>query len=205
MPFAPQPGIDIHAGKAVAGGGELALEGLAPHLPVIDHREAKFLLHSHDLADRAVLGRLEPGRRQLTPRAGVAGIAQELRPQQAPHVLNPRIHRHNPSLPHPPPRPHRGVSPWLAVQRKWRSISLAYRRPSESLFSVIHRVRVTWPVGGPSVSASPSAMARYSSPVSSVSRNAQPRTRAAAGIRAPGTRTTRDRLPMASWMKQTSS
>src|SRR5262249_1644226 len=44
MPLPPQPGVDIHAGKAVAGGGELALERLAPHLPVVDHRQAHFLL-----------------------------------------------------------------------------------------------------------------------------------------------------------------
>src|SRR5713101_3275818 len=106
MPLAPQPGVGVHAGKAVAGGGELALEGLAPHLPVVDYREAESLLHRHDLADRTVLSRLELSRRQLTPRVGLTGIAQELRPQQAPHVLNPRIHRHNPQRATPPPLVH---------------------------------------------------------------------------------------------------
>src|SRR5215469_2526220 len=100
MPLAPQPGVDVHAGKAVTGGGEFALKRLTPHLSVIDHRKAELLLHSDDLPHRAVLGRLEPSRRELTPRVGFAGIAQELRPQQASHMLNPRIHRHHPSVSH---------------------------------------------------------------------------------------------------------
>jgi hypothetical protein len=40
-------------------------------------------------------------RRELTPRVGVAGIAQEWRPQQAPDVLHPRIHPHNAQRPTP--------------------------------------------------------------------------------------------------------
>src|SRR5690349_17290242 len=116
MPLTPQPGVDVHAGEAVAGGGELTLEGLAPHLAVVDHRKAELLLHGDDLADRPVLGRLERGRRELPARVGVAGIAQELRPEQAPNVLHPRIHRHNAQRPTPRSP---GVSRWPGVTRRW--------------------------------------------------------------------------------------
>src|SRR5262249_58784468 len=103
MPLPPQPGVDIHAGKAVTGGGELALERLAPHLPVAHHRQAEVFLQRDNLADRPVLGRLELSRRKLTPRICLAGGPQKLRPQPATHALNTRMHRHNPQ--HPPPRP----------------------------------------------------------------------------------------------------
>src|SRR5690349_4258514 len=115
MPLTPQPGVDVHAGEAVAGGGELTLEGLAPHLAVVDHRQANFLLHGDDLADRPVLGRLEPGRREHPLRVGFAGIAQELRAEQAPHVLHPRIDCHNAQRPTPgrahSPGPRPDVTP----------------------------------------------------------------------------------------------
>src|SRR5262249_8303432 len=183
----------------------LGVDGRAPHLAVVAPRRAEFFLHRDALAARPVLGRLELSRRKLPPRIGLAGVPQELRPQQAPHVLNPRMHRHNPQHPTPRPLPHRSVSPRLAVQRKWRSTSLAYPRPSEALFSVFHLGTPPRAGGGRSVSAGPPAMARSSSPVTGVSRKAHPSTSAAAGMRAPGTRTTRERLPMAPLMKQTSS
>ena len=59
------------------------------------------LLHGDDLAHRPVLGRLQPGRGQLAPRVGVAGVAQEFRAQQAPDMLDPRIDRHNAQRPTP--------------------------------------------------------------------------------------------------------
>jgi len=55
-------------------------------------RQADLLLHGDDLAHGPVLGRLQPGRGQLTPGAR---ITQESPAEQAPHVLNPHIHRHN--------------------------------------------------------------------------------------------------------------
>jgi len=117
LPLPPQPGVDVHTGKAVAGGGELALERLAPHLPIVDHRQVQFLLQSDDLADRAVLGRLELSRREHAPRAGLAGLAEELRPEQAPNVLNPRIDRHNAQRPTPRPLPHPGTGRVLQPDR----------------------------------------------------------------------------------------
>ena len=38
---------------------------------------------------------LNAPRAQLAPGVSIAGIAQEYRAEQTPHVLNPRIHRHN--------------------------------------------------------------------------------------------------------------
>src|SRR5690348_9614435 len=131
MPFTPQPGVDVHAGEAVAGGGELTLEGLAPHLAVVDHRLAKLLLHGDDLADRPVLGRLEPGRREHPPRVGFAGIAQELRAEQAPHVLHPRIDGHTAQRPTPGRAHSPGPRPDVTPRR--RAVRLAgprHRRPS---------------------------------------------------------------------------
>jgi len=101
VPGTPQPGIDIHPGEPVAGGGELALERLAAHLAVAHHRQADLLLDGHDLAHGPVLGGLQTTRRQLTPGVGLARIAQETRAEQAPNVLNPRKHRHNSQRPTP--------------------------------------------------------------------------------------------------------
>ena len=95
VPGTPQPGAGVHPGEAVAGRGELALERLAPHLAVAHHGQADVLLHGDDLTHGLVLGCLQPGRGQLAPGEGITGIAQETRAEQTPHVLNPRIHRHN--------------------------------------------------------------------------------------------------------------
>src|SRR6266699_4899607 len=103
-----------------------------------------------------------------------------------------------------PRHEQRGAGVW-GDQRKWRLISLAYRRPSVSLFCVIHWVTAILPVAGPSVSASPSAIARYSSRVSSVSRSANPRIRAVTGMSSPGTRMIWEWLPTASLMMLASS
>src|SRR5262249_1644225 len=72
---------------------------------------------------------LDPRGRTPPRRIARGGSPKTRRPQPPPPVLTPRMPRHNPQHPTPRPLPHRSVSPRLAVQRKWRSTSLAYRRP----------------------------------------------------------------------------
>src|SRR5260370_20006785 len=102
MPGPPQPGIEADPTEAVAGRGELGLERLAPHLPVVDDRQVQFILQRDDLPHSAVLGRLELRRRNLTPRAGRPRVTQERRGAAAPP---PFPTRGRPPPPHTPPVP----------------------------------------------------------------------------------------------------
>jgi hypothetical protein len=101
VPGTPKPGVDVHAGEAVACRGELTLEGLAAHLAVAHDRQADFLLHRDDLAYRPVLGGLQSGRGQLTPGVSLARVTQESWAEQAPDMLNPRNHCHKAKRPIP--------------------------------------------------------------------------------------------------------
>src|SRR5215471_13158394 len=89
MPLAPQPGVDVHAGKAVTGGGEFALKRLTPHLSVIDHRKAELLLHSDDLPHRAGTA-AAAGFPHAQP-AHPPPPPQRLTPRQLPHQVRYRI------------------------------------------------------------------------------------------------------------------
>ena len=78
-----------------------------------------------------------------------------------------------------------GRSRWRSARRGVALLGQPVRQPME-------------PVAGPSVSARPAAMARYSSAVSSTSCRTSPSSRDRAGTAAPGTRTMRAWLPTAS-------
>ncbi len=116
MPRSPQPGVETDPAEAVAGRGELGLERLAPHLPVVDDRQVQFVLQGDSLPHSAVLRGLELGRGDFTPRVGGTRVAQEWRPQQAPDMFHPGGYGHQASI---PPR-RRGSTPGRPPDR-WRA------------------------------------------------------------------------------------
>ncbi len=93
-PRAPQPGIHVDAGEPVTGRGQLGLERVAPHLAVVQDRQVDAFLQGDDMADGAILRRLEFRRRQLPARVGRPRGPQVIGPQQAADVLNPGSYGH---------------------------------------------------------------------------------------------------------------